>query len=451
MGDATRTNRQAWFRRVWKFALALSVVGLVGPAGAEPAQPFPGPGQYSHDQIIFQGSAYPYALYVPRSVKATEHPPLLVMIHGCHTTPDQQAHANQYHSIAERNHFLVLYPDNAEEDRNTTQCWKGLFAPQLESRGTGSAAAIATMTQAVARQKRVDPSRVYAVGMSSGGFETSILAAEYPDIYAAVGIHSGAGYARGATGCAGGAKAYVPTDNAAAAQAALATEGPRARVVPTIFFHGDEDPLVAYPCGRDALQQWLQTNNSVLAAGHADTVSSKPAKATQGRILGGPASTDPISAAIDGPIPGGGYAYTVETYAQPGGCTIAEFWTMHGMGHYWSGGTNDPPYAGTFNDPNGPSAAAASWAFFANHHLTAPGAASPCTAAAPRRVPALAPPTGSSNGTKADAAPQSTKAHVEGERGALASTGSEPLVPFLGFVGVVGALLVRRRARVTSR
>lgn len=437
--------------RSWRactLALAVSIIGLAGPAVAEPPAPFPGPGRYVHGQITSEGSTYPYALYVPRSVKAGEHPALLVMIHGCNTTPDQQAQANQYHPLAERQHFLVLYPDNADEDRATTKCWKGLYAPQLESRGSGSAAAIALMTQDVARHSRVDRSRVYAIGMSSGAFETSILAAEYPDVYAAVGVHSGAGYARGGVGCFGGAKTYIPTDNAAAAQAALAAEGPRARIVPTIFFHGDVDPLVAYPCGRDALQQWLQTNNMVLAAGHARLVSTTPSTTRKGRIAGGPASTDPLSAAIDGAMPGGGYAYTTEIYEQPGGCAIAEFWTMHGMGHYWSGGTDSPPFAGTFNDPNGPSAAAASWAFFSKHHLTAPGAATPCTVAPASTVTRRAGSVPRTTGEAPTAGTQASPA-VTGSR-TLASTGSDPGVPLFGLLAVAGAILVRGRSRHTG-
>lgn len=120
------------------------------------------------------------------------------------------------------------------------------------------------MTRAPITGVAIDRSRVYAMGMSSGAFETSILGGEYPDVFAAIGVSSGAAFMHGPLGCGA---VYAPVaDTGALARQAYAAMGPRARVMPVIVFHGRGDSLVPYPCGEQALAQWLQTDNLVRSA-----------------------------------------------------------------------------------------------------------------------------------------------------------------------------------------
>jgi lysophospholipase L1-like esterase len=210
----------------------------------------------------------------------------------------------------------------------------------------------------VAKPWPIAADRVYAIGMSSGAFETSILGAEFPDLYAAIGIHSGAAFKRGMVGCL--ETGYVPLlSTATLAREAYAAEGPRARVMPVILFHGDADTTIPYQCGQQALAQWLDTDNSVLSAAPGTPIDTTPSSTVNGTVSGG-------------------HAYTVDTYTDAAGCAIAQLWTVHGMNHFWSGGSGDPASA-RFTDPKGPSAAAASWAFFAARRMSI-GAASSCSA-----------------------------------------------------------------------
>ena len=327
--------------------------------------------RYLHGTYHAGRGVYTYTLYVPSTYRAPRRVPLVVVVHGCDTTADELRHASSYDPLAEQHDFIVLYPDNGRVDK-PARCWRALAAPQLEGRGRGDAAAIAGMTRAIIGAWSIDPSRVYVIGMSSGAFEVSVLGGAYPDLFAAIGIHSGGAFKRGPAGCLGG---YHPGPGTAAlARAADAAEGRRARIVPVILFHGDIDAAVPYSCGRQALAQSLQTDNDVLAVAKLPRIRARPAGTTNGQVPGG-------------------LRYTVQDYRAPGGCLVAQFWTIHGMGHYWSGGSHDPS-AATWTDPNGPSAAAASWAFFAGHRLTPAGPASPCIAGVSAEPSLRATPSG---------------------------------------------------------
>ena len=56
-------------------------------------------------------TANPYIVYTPRGWAPTKHWPLLVMLHGCETTAYEQMKANLYNPLADRDHFVVAYPD----------------------------------------------------------------------------------------------------------------------------------------------------------------------------------------------------------------------------------------------------------------------------------------------------------------------------------------------------
>jgi poly(hydroxyalkanoate) depolymerase family esterase len=296
---------------------------------------------------MVHGVRYPYAVYVPSTYRRDAPAPLLVVIHGCDTTADAQAQISEYTPLAERHRFLVLYPDVDAVDIAVGRCWQALFDARAEGRGRGDAGAIAAMTHFVIRRWNVDPKRVYAIGISAGGFEASVLGADYPDLYAAIGIHSGAAYMAASVGCAAGSASRGATLGLAAE--ALRAMGRQARVMPVIVFHGDADPRIPYACGEQAYAQWLATDDMVLRREHRAALTSAMARVARGAVPHG-------------------HTYTVRSIGPTSGCTLLQFWTIHGMGHYWSGGSKNPAWA-RYTDPRGPSAAAASWAFFSRLRL----------------------------------------------------------------------------------
>lgn len=260
--------------------------------------------------------------------------PLVVVIHGCNVTAQAQRESSGYDAVADREGFVVLYPDN-DDGAHAGGCWRW-YEPSSWYRDDGDPAALATMTRAVMAKYPIDPERVYVIGMSSGGLITSNLVASYPDLFAAFGLMAGGPY-RG-VGCLSQSVGNDPRTLAADARDA---EGDYARVLPFIVLHGDRDYTVPPSCGTAATEQWLRTDNLVASGGQDGPLSLAPARVEAGTPKAG------------------GYPFDVEHYTDPGGCEVAQRWDIHGMEHYWSGGSNYK-----VGDPRGPSATEASWAFF---------------------------------------------------------------------------------------
>jgi poly(hydroxyalkanoate) depolymerase family esterase len=297
---------------------------------------------------------YEYLVYVPAGHKNSKPWPLLVMVHGCGTTAEQQMHANLLNDIADVEGFLVMYPDNGGN------CWRAVSGGNSSHRGTGADAdQVAGMTLETMARYNVDPERVYMIGMSAGAFQTTATAAAYPEIYAAVGVMAGGGYGMDVTCVAQSdalAQSYAPK--------AIAEMGERARVIPFIALGGTQDPLGEFPavggCSRMAFIESMATNN--LLTGGA---------LTGGVVVGGGRFKLDGNSTEKGKVPDG-YAWTKEVWRDTAGCQIGERWIIDGMGHYWSGGSGDPQWS-AWTDPKGPSASRAAWEFFRRYRKSETG------------------------------------------------------------------------------
>ena len=159
----------------------------------------------------------------------------------------------------------------------------------------------------------------------------AIMGATYPDLYAAVGVHSG--LAPGSAHDMPSAFTAMRQGGPAVAHRDVPGEGDR-EVLPTIIFHGDGDTTV-HPRNGDRLLAHL-------------------ARVREG--------SSPRVRTRQGQVPGG-YEYTRFTYHDAEGRHLVERWSVHGLGHAWSGGS----YPGSYTDPRGPDASAEMVRFFEQH------------------------------------------------------------------------------------
>ncbi|HEY5800210.1 MAG TPA: PHB depolymerase family esterase, partial [Burkholderiaceae bacterium] len=269
------------------------------------------------------GARY-YKLFVPAGAQdATQPRGLIVMLHGCTQDADDFARGTRMNQLAQQANCLVLYPQQ-EAQHNPSKCWNW-FDRSGQAHGAGEPAIIAALTRKIVTDHAVDPGRVFVGGLSAGGAMAANLAALYPELFRACGVHSGLPY--GVASDVPSALAVMKSGPTAVQSAASASGG-----VPLIVFHGDRDTTVSPRNGADLARRAMKASGST------------PGKVESGKT---PA----------------GVRYTRHTYRAQDGQTMAEHWIVHGGAHAWFGGAQ----TGTYTDPRGPDASAEMLRFFLQH------------------------------------------------------------------------------------
>jgi poly(hydroxyalkanoate) depolymerase family esterase len=302
--------------------------GRLRPAAGHAPAPLREGAQFDERSYANEAGTRAYKLYVPSGYNG-QALPLVVMLHGCTQSPDDFAAGTRMNDLAEEQTFLVAYPAQAQS-ANVSKCWNW-FSATDQRRGQGEPSLIAGITRQIMCDFPVEPGRVYIAGLSAGGAAAAVMGSTYPELYAAIGVHSGlaCGAARDVS------SALVAMRQGGSAAVAGGRRGGSEGAVPTIVFHGDRDTTVNPVNGDQVIAQ------SKAGADLRTTISRGEAP--------------------------GGISYTRTVQADEGGRPMLEQWVLHGAGHAWSGGSA----AGSYTEPRGPDASREMMRFFLLHATTA--------------------------------------------------------------------------------
>jgi poly(hydroxyalkanoate) depolymerase family esterase len=289
---------------------------FMNPSSAGAAAPLPEGAKFVTGSYANHAGSRNYKLYVP-STYTGQAMPLLVMLHGCTQNPDDFAAGTQMNQVAEEMGCFVAYPEQTS-GANHSKCWNWFNAID-QQRGQGEPSIIAGIAQQIIDEYPVNERQVYVAGLSAGGAMAVIVGTLYPELFAAVGVHSGLPFAS-----AQDLPSALNAMKRGASNSHKAGNGSQ----PIIVFHGDSDTTVNPRNGEQVMEQSLHSHNG------EQSVQS-------------------------GSVPNG-HRYTQTTHTKTDGSPLGEHWVVHGAGHAWSGGSSH----GTYTDARGPDASREMVRFF---------------------------------------------------------------------------------------
>ncbi|MBI5488159.1 MAG: prolyl oligopeptidase family serine peptidase [Deltaproteobacteria bacterium] len=167
-----------------------------------------------------------YIVHVPDSYAPATPAALVLNLHGFMSANWQQVLFSDMNTTSDREGFVVVYPDGVASSWNAGSC-----CGTAASTGVDDVGFLRAVVAEVSARLCIDRRRVYATGMSNGGYMAHRLGCEASDVFAAVAPVSGA---LGVPGCTS------------------------SRPMPVIAFHGLQDPLVWYEDGRAAIDRWVR-------------------------------------------------------------------------------------------------------------------------------------------------------------------------------------------------
>ncbi|MFN8200337.1 MAG: PHB depolymerase family esterase [Nakamurella multipartita] len=314
------------------------------PGGQQPDPASLGKGTWHQHRYTGVAGTLAYRVYIPRGLRRTTRAPLVLALHGCTQSGLDFAAGTRWNDLADSHQFVVVYPDQSVT-HHAQRCWNW-FRPGHQQRAAGEPAVLAGIVRRVVQETtrwRIDPHRIYATGISAGGGMALVLAATYPELFAAVGVHSAPPF-HSATG---------PADALAVMQGAGPTPTPSGPLPPLIVFQGTADGTVRSSNAERIVGQWSGAWTGAADKGLRPTLG----KGRQTR------KDPPRTASGNGPRP---HRITRWSVARQ---VVLELWVVEGLGHAWSGGS----VQGTYSDRRGPRASTAMWRFFAKHTASDPG------------------------------------------------------------------------------
>jgi poly(hydroxyalkanoate) depolymerase family esterase len=308
-----------------------------------------GKGTWRQSRFTSVAGGRSYRVYVPSGLRKTARAPLLLALHGCGQNALEFAASTRFNDLADKHKFVVVYPEQSVT-HNGQRCWNW-FRAGHQFRSQGEPAILAGIVRRVILETafwRIDPERVYVSGLSAGGAMAVVLAATYPELFAAVGVHSAPPY-RSATGPANALSAMQGMGSAPHVEAVVTDAMP-----PMIVFQGTSDGTVRSVNAQRVADQWLAYHEHSSGRGRTNPLKSRRSRTSPARRASSRSKR----------------GFTVNRW-YAGSDKVLKLWMVDGLGHAWSGGASKFAYS----DPRGPRASTEMWKFFAAHRSAAAAAA----------------------------------------------------------------------------
>jgi polyhydroxybutyrate depolymerase len=176
-----------------------------------------------------------FVYYAPPELDPTIAAPVVIVAHGWTMSGQQMADITHYQSLADREGFVVMFPDGQPLSVGPWNVGEGACPSNLGilPLGIGDDQAFMDAMLAFAEADRcVDRRHLFVTGFSMGGYFTNETGCLRSDI-AAIAPHSGGSHDLSA--CPGKRK-------------------------PVILFHGTMDGLIPVACGTEARDRWVERN-----------------------------------------------------------------------------------------------------------------------------------------------------------------------------------------------
>ncbi|MDX1470717.1 MAG: PHB depolymerase family esterase, partial [Flavobacteriaceae bacterium] len=135
-----------------------------------------------HDEIMRE-----YILHIPTNYNEQETYPLLLNFHGYGSNATQHMQYSRFNDLADRENFIVVYPEGTMlEDKTHWNVGGWTLASKVDD-----VSFVNALIDKLASDYKVDKSRIYATGMSNGGYMSFLLACQLSDKIAAIASVTG--------------------------------------------------------------------------------------------------------------------------------------------------------------------------------------------------------------------------------------------------------------------
>ena len=199
--------------------------------------------------------------YDPGNIK--EKAPLVVVLHGCTQTAKICAEQTGWNKLAKIHQFYVLYPEQIILN-NVENCFNW-YRSADQSRDKGEPASIMQMITYLKKNRNIDSTRIYIIGLSAGGAMSSIMMAVFPEVFDKGGVIGGGPY-----------KATESVINAGTSMLGMVAKSPedwgdlvrkenpnfKGAYPELIVFHGGLDPVVNSNNANQLIKQWVNLHHT---------------------------------------------------------------------------------------------------------------------------------------------------------------------------------------------